>query len=187
MSTALTAEQLLAETTSLDEKITIGRGKQKQKTWIPILTKVLEFFLIELMGSDFNKVNIKLSFEKLQRGHFGNTIFQKGETGKFNLQISNDTSFDMMLIGLAHEVTHIVQVAKGDLVFKTASDVEWHGTEVSIDPSSVLGSKSFNFKTYQALPWEKEARDNEKKLVSLAKAKFKDYRLPDMDWYELFD
>jgi hypothetical protein len=187
MTNRMTAEQLLAETTNLDEKITIGRGKQKQKMWIPILTQVLEHFMIELMGSDFNKVNVKLSFNKMPRGHYGNTVFKVGEKKNFNLQISDDTSFDMMVIGLAHEITHIAQVYKGDLEFTSVDQVLWHGEAREVDPTTVIGSKNFDFKAYLALPWEKSARDNESILSKLAKDKFKDYRLPDMDWLPLFD
>jgi|GEM_PF-4638379 len=166
--------------------ITIGKGKKKQKSFIPILTRVMEFFLDELMGSS-SAVAIKLSFEKLPRGHYGNTVFQVGEKKKFNLQLSDNVSFDMMLIGLAHELTHIAQVAKGELVFKTPSTVEWRGSELTIDSSAVIGAKDFDFKAYQALPWEKEARRNESRLVAMAKVEFKGYHLPDMEWATLFE
>ena len=159
----MTAEQLVLDnmlalevTGELNEKVTFGRGKKKQEIWLDMLSKAADFIGQELMGSDYSKIKIKISFAKMPNGQYGVADIKVGENahkdGKFDLRISMDVGIKMMVTALCHELTHVAQVVRGDLAFVSDRVAIWQGEEIAISPDVIdNGSKQFEIAKYMNL------------------------------------
>lgn len=72
---------------------------------------------------------------------------------EFKIRICTDTQIDLFLISLMHELIHVKQFARGELIYK-GPVYKWKGKMV--DPERV---------EYWDQPWEIEAHGREKGLV----------------------
>lgn len=83
---------------------------------------------------------------------------------KFYLHFNPNQSYAMMIQSLIHELTHVKQVAKGEL--KPTSDyknIMWKGKVII----SVKDYKKQDFAKYKNIIWEKEAYSNMEKLYKV--------------------
>jgi hypothetical protein len=126
-----------------------------------------KFFIKELFGND--NVNITISFSQVNKGSFGDidlfdtisNIRQK----KFDLRLDKNTNTDILLGALAHELTHIKQVYKGELDISSDNQfLMWQGRNaISVtEYNNIISSKNIN--RYVKLAWEQEAYANQKLL-----------------------
>ena len=169
-----------------NEKIKWGTGKKKKKFWIEKLTEISDFFIQELNIS----VKVKVSFKKMGVRQYGHMALAVGQQDNFTIDINDAASFKFWISALAHELTHVAQVARGDLSLKDTESVVWKGKEFSIADYLSHGDDPDKYTEYKTHPWEVEAFANQKRLTALAKDKF-DEPIPafaklniDANWFD---
>lgn len=159
---------------ALLEKLTWGRGKKKIEIFIPILTEVTEYFLKELDVP--SSIKVKISLEKMPSSQKGFLALSPEQTDNFEIKLNSAYSFRFFVSILAHELTHLAQVVRGDLRVNAAGEPEWKGKVVTLSngkPYSLAHADTpADYRNYKALPHEAEAYANEPRLFDKAKAKF---------------
>jgi len=170
----------------INENVKFGKGKKKQNVWVDILGKVTQYVGNELIGSNFSNCEIKIKFSKMQSGQYGVSNFKIGENthkdNKFNFEISDDVSFNMMVLAICHEMIHVSQVYRGDLEFLSDTVAKWKNKEIQISKNNTSGNKNLEIDVYKNFPWEIEAHRNEEKLMLLVSKEFKDYRIKNYEF-----
>ena len=159
---------------ALLEKLTWGRGKKKLQAYIPMLTDVDEYFLKELGVP--SSVKVKVNFDKMPSGQKGFLVLSPEQTNNFEIKLNSAYSFRFFVSTLAHELTHLAQVARGDLRANASGEPEWKGEVVTLPngkPYSLAHADTpADYRDYKSLPHEAEAYANEPILFDKAKAKF---------------
>jgi hypothetical protein len=111
-----------------------------------------------LSDSLYHKLNITICFEKfnpkVNEYAYCEWEFENHRSKDFTITIDRNLSKRNMLIGLAHEMIHVKQYAKGELKdYLRVNKSKWKGQ--IIDPEEV---------DYWDQPWEIEAHEKEKGL-----------------------
>jgi hypothetical protein len=86
--------------------------------------------------------------------------------GKFYLHFNPNQSYKMIIKSLIHELTHVKQVSKGELLpNKDYTSILWKGKEyITVKDYNKLMKKSPT--DYTKLPWEVEANNNMRGLYT---------------------
>ncbi len=156
------------------EKLTWGRGKKNHATFLPMLDEVANYFLAELNVP--SRTKLKISFEKMPSNQKGYLNLSPNQTDNFEIKLNTAFSFRFMVSTLAHEITHLAQVVRGDLSVNTDGQLVWKGDVVVLPEGSQAGlthpDTPAYHKAYKRMPHEAEAYGNEDTFFAAAKAKF---------------
>ena len=133
------------------------RGKSDSE----ILTKIIEYYLNELLGEDNKFGKLVISFKKLRSGVGGNAKTKhKSGVKLFLIDLDKYASKKEIYRILAHECTHIKQYFLNELTTRH---------EIVLTARGLINKKVRNWKgteirrsIYKKRPWEKEARRHEK-------------------------
>lgn len=128
---------------------------------------------IEVSGFGTNKRKLEKSLEKLS-DHFGldfRLVVRKLKVtsenkygfayymlGHHGVCIFNDCPNEMLPIVISHEMIHVHQTHRGDLVHDFEQGIFWW-------KGQMFDEAKLNTMKYYDRPWEKEAKENEKKLA----------------------
>lgn len=116
-------------------------------------------FLYDTFGMKFP---IKIRKIKTKKNVAGSIDLGSALAGKNEITLSSDLGVHMVFAMIAHEATHLHQVARGDLGYNQDTRmVTWKGKDyISVSDLNKMGYG----KEYMSLPWEVEAWKNQKTL-----------------------
>ncbi|MCP4528750.1 MAG: hypothetical protein GY833_22980 [Aestuariibacter sp.] len=156
------------------EKLTWGRGRKKKQAYLPILTEIAEYFLKELGVP--SSVKVKISFVKMKGNQVAYLELSDGQTNNFEIKVNEVTIFRRIVRFLAHEITHLAQVVRGDLTVVKGEGLHWKGEKVLFPdgkPYSIDHPDTPEYyNAYKSLPHEAEAYGNMDKFFDDARKKF---------------
>lgn len=156
------------------EKLTWGRGKKDHATFLPVLDEIGNFFL-KVLGVP-SSTKLKISFQKLPAQQKGFLALSPNQINNFEIKLNTAFSFRFFVKTLAHEITHLAQVVRGDLVAGDDGAPYWKGEKVTLPNGKAYDLAHADtpaaFNAYKSLPHEAEAYANEDTLFDKAKAKF---------------
>lgn len=132
--------------------------------------KLIAGSVIEFMNKKFGikpKIIVK---KKDSKGWIGDVVLNDNSVNgnKFYLHVAPGTSYRYMISTMLHELTHVKQISKGELLpTKDWKGIQWKKKPyISVKDYNKL-MKTRDIKVYESLPWEKEARANQKKLLKV--------------------
>lgn len=113
-----------------------------------------------------NHLSVAISLETMGTGCYGTcySVDDRKRPREFIIALNKNLSRKSLLKSLAHEIVHVKQSARGELVHLTRRTSLWKGIEIK----SAKG-----FKDYMFLPWEIEAYGLEENLFSLYNQTFR--------------
>ena len=130
--------------------------------------KLIVSAVIEFMRKTFG-FNSKIIVKKKEKhGLLGDITLNDNSLNKdkFYLHFNSNATFPTIIKSLLHELTHVKQVAKGEL--KPSSDYKsllWKNNPIiSVKDYNKMGKT--DFQGYKKMPWETEAYENMKKLYN---------------------
>ena len=125
-------------------------------------TQQISLYFIDYLKNKFNindKINLKIKKSSKSK-YFGDVDYNSMVKGKFNITIE-DGSLRFILSEIAHEFTHIVQFKNNNLYVKDNKFYFNKKEFITVDEYNNIN----NYTDYYKLPWEAEAKKNEKLLV----------------------
>jgi len=130
-------------------QITGGKKVQREKlqSVAPILLKKLNLHKLGLV--------LEIELKKMDEFDYGfciNTDCENRSTREFIIELNKTIDISTLIRTLAHELVHVKQFARGELVEHNNGMFEWKG-------------RKCHRKKYDDYPWEKEAWDKEVKLT----------------------
>lgn len=121
-----------------------------------MLRKAAVFIIEELCGKRLNLI-LNIKFKEMPSNLRGSAIYEDYESRyprEFSVHVSNSLSLKSQLETLAHELTHVKQFARNELVDFDNSTTRYKRRVYSSDTP------------YKKQPWEIEAMANEHKLAN---------------------
>lgn len=143
------------------------------KAEVKVATK---FFMDKLLGRLADRVTVFIKVatdEALQKEYASKPIDTDGQTAvegfctwidsnyrprEFEIYLNANLTYNQFLTCLAHELVHVKQFAKGELMDYVSGDVKWHGKRMEEHSDQ-----------YHDFPWEIEARAFERVMFQLYK------------------
>lgn len=145
----------------LIEKIKINR---KKPNWLSL---IIESYIKFILGEENIDINVEVKLRKIKKTAYIE-LKRAVLKNEYILNINKDSSLNVMLSFIAHELEHAIQIKKGYLD-NDDEYITWKGKKyIKInDYNNLEPSKDFN--KYKDLPWEKLARISQKKYPGLYK------------------
>lgn len=159
---------------SKENTVKWGVGKNKLKSFLPILSEVTTFFLKELRIP--SAAIVKVNFIKMERKQGGYFELKANQSNEYVININDNLAFSNTVRFIAHELTHVAQSARGDLKINEKNEVTWKGKLVVMKSGRKYGIDHLNdaasYDEYSNLPPELEAFKNQEALLIKAKQLF---------------
>lgn len=151
---------------ALLEKVAWGRGKKRHQTYLELLGDCADLFMEKLGIPASTKV--KITFQKMPIQQMGYLVLEPGKTNNFDLFLNAESTLYYWVRGMAHELTHLAQVLRGDLEYLGDGGLLWQGEHYPDYLKGGVSTPEAHAK-YASLPWEAEAIGNEKPFHAEAK------------------
>lgn len=134
------------------------RNNPKGKSTNEKVKQVANYYLYKLLGADVKEVKVlTLRFKKLPRGIQGRVKAKSSDkAGHYLIELSKYLSWGGLYSTLAHECTHVKQLAKKELAFEI--ERKWRGSRIIRKRVRVWKGKRIYRSVYRSSPWEVEAR-----------------------------
>lgn len=135
---------------------------QKNEDLKKIYSAVTTYIINDIIG---DSVDLKVYFKKLNKRTNGSIelydTIKNISTKKFKLVLDKTNGTRYHFTMLAHEITHIKQVLKGELAISDDNKhLLWKGKPYLTVTDYLKVVSDYDFETYKNLPWEKEAYYN---------------------------
>jgi Zn-dependent peptidase ImmA (M78 family) len=135
------------------------RGKNNKLTKKEI-RDIISFSSKILLGKRLSKyVSITVLNSKLKKyewGYCGPTDWNNSKRREFEILLNNSASRKNQIITILHEMVHLKQYTRNELVQYHNDKYKWLGKKIRIETTQ-----------YETLPWEIEATKTEKVLFEL--------------------
>ena len=132
--------------------VQINGGSDKQKTFIHehigTLLKRLNLHRLDL----FLEIELKQNFGKYEYGYCENVDVERWAPRDFVIELNATKKNSTLLRALAHELTHVKQYARREMVEHKDGSITWKG-------------RKCHRTKYYDLPWEKDAFKTESILI----------------------
>jgi len=149
------------------ESKNIGHNNLKLTGTIP---KYLYPLFYDFVNYCRNKIGIdnttiNLNFKQVKNNEIGFVNFSNVLNGENKIIIDKNASYPFLLKYIAHELTHIKQIINKELQIKEGFFIWNNERNISIAEYNII-IKNYDFDTYKNLEWEKEAYDNQYKILN---------------------